>query len=483
MLVAAIVVLALALAYLLCAPRAWRVRLGHLFASGVVLVAVAGAWIAAVALTPAASRPWISGTSDNSALSLAFGYNGIGRVDGQAGGTSFGGRGGGGGAFAGAPGFFRLLNDSLGDQAAWLLPLAFVGCTLAIFLALRGRDRARLGVLLLLGGWLVTAAAVFSYASGIVHTYYTSALAPAVAALVGAGSVAPWRAARRGGVWAGPACLAVAATAALEVVLLRRSGYLPWLQTVVIAAATIAVSLLVAAAFGKRLPWARSLASRIAIAVAVVAFLAAPAAWAETTLEGPVNGVFPGAGPSFVSGLATTGGGFGFGGGPRFGNGRTPAFGNGPPPGFGNGQFPGRGGAPQLGNGGFGGGGGDASQALAYARTHSGTKRFTLIVSGAASAANEVIQGDAIGAIGGFSGRESSESTAFIARLVQNGDARYFLLGGAGFGGAGGPGGRADNRRDVAAQVIQSTCTSVFAVSGLYDCAGKAQAIATSVGG
>ena len=39
-----------------------------------------------VALTPAADRPWVSGTSDNSILSLIFGYNGLGRLSGQAGG-------------------------------------------------------------------------------------------------------------------------------------------------------------------------------------------------------------------------------------------------------------------------------------------------------------------------------------------------------------------------------------------------------------
>ena len=58
--------------------------------------------------------------SDNSALSLAFDYNGLGRITGQTGGTSIGG--GLGGAFSGAPGVFRLINQALGDQGGWLLP-------------------------------------------------------------------------------------------------------------------------------------------------------------------------------------------------------------------------------------------------------------------------------------------------------------------------------------------------------------------------
>src|SRR5439155_7344486 len=168
--------------------------LGHLAVAGAVLVVVAGAWIAAVELTPAADRPYVGWTSDNSALSLALDYNGLGRVIGQTGGTS---RGGGlGGAFSGAPGVLRLLNDALGDQAAWLLPLAIVGGGLALFAAARTRDRRRVGALLVLGGWFVTAAVVFSFASGIMHTYYLSALAPATAGLVGAGALALWRAGR-----------------------------------------------------------------------------------------------------------------------------------------------------------------------------------------------------------------------------------------------------------------------------------------------
>ena len=85
------------------------------------------AWPLLVTLTPAADRPWISGTADNSVWSLIFNYNGVGRVTGQTGapGAGFGG-GGGGGAFGGATGVFRLLQSGLGDQAGWLLGFAVV---------------------------------------------------------------------------------------------------------------------------------------------------------------------------------------------------------------------------------------------------------------------------------------------------------------------------------------------------------------------
>ena len=64
-----------------------------------------GAWPLLVALTPASSRPWISGTSDNSIWSLIMDYNGLGRLDGQAGGPG-GAAGGPGGGFGGGNGLF-----------------------------------------------------------------------------------------------------------------------------------------------------------------------------------------------------------------------------------------------------------------------------------------------------------------------------------------------------------------------------------------
>ena len=93
----------------------------------VVGARLAGARVA----DPAADRPWISGTSDNSIWSLILGYNGLGRVFGQSGGPggAAGGPGGGGRAapFGGDAGPLRLLNQALGGQAGWLLGVAVVG--------------------------------------------------------------------------------------------------------------------------------------------------------------------------------------------------------------------------------------------------------------------------------------------------------------------------------------------------------------------
>jgi 4-amino-4-deoxy-L-arabinose transferase-like glycosyltransferase len=183
--VALVVVPGIAAAWLWIAPRGRRRALRQLLAAGAVMAAVGGAWPALVELTPAANRPWVSGTSDNSALSLIFGYNGLGRVDGQAGGSA--GGPGGGGLFGGAPGPARLLNSAIGGQAGWLLGVAVVA-GLGILLATRlRRSDPRTGWLLAVGGTFATTAALFSAASGIFHAYYVALLAPFTAALVGAG--------------------------------------------------------------------------------------------------------------------------------------------------------------------------------------------------------------------------------------------------------------------------------------------------------
>src|SRR3954469_7900981 len=111
---ALLVVPAFAVAWLWASPRRIGASVRSLLAGGAAMVAVGGAWPLLVALTPASSRPWISGTSDNSIWSLILDYNGLGRLDGQAGGPqALGGGGGGGGFFGGSTGPLRLLNSAL----------------------------------------------------------------------------------------------------------------------------------------------------------------------------------------------------------------------------------------------------------------------------------------------------------------------------------------------------------------------------------
>lgn len=178
MAVALFVVPGIALAYLWIAPRGRVAALRQLTLGAVAMAAVGLAWPLLVTLTPAADRPWISGTSDNSIWSLIFNYNGVGRVTGQTGAPGAIGGGGGGGAFGGSTGVFRLLQSGLGDQGGWLIGFAIVaGIGLLVASRLR-RSGPRSGWLIAVGGAFAVSAVVFSYASGIFHPYYVSFLAP-----------------------------------------------------------------------------------------------------------------------------------------------------------------------------------------------------------------------------------------------------------------------------------------------------------------
>ncbi|MDQ6751473.1 MAG: glycosyltransferase family 39 protein, partial [Actinomycetota bacterium] len=302
---ALLVVPALAAAWLWVAPRGRRTAIGQLLAGGGAMAAVGGAWPLLVALTPASQRPWISGTADNSIWSLIFGYNGLGRLDGQAGGPPGGGAGPGGGGPGGGGGFFggdtgplRLLNDALGGQAGWFLGFALVG-GLALLVATRlRRADPRSGWLIAVGGIFLTCAVAFSAASGIFHPYYVSELAPFTAALVGAGAVHFIESGRTTRVLA---VLAVIAGVACEIAVLPSGGGLGWLPLVLGGVGLVAAWYLVRPERNRRLRTG-------VIALFLGTLLIAPASWAFQTLGHATNGTFPSGGPSSAAGFGGPGG-------------------------------------------------------------------------------------------------------------------------------------------------------------------------------
>ncbi len=121
MLQAFLVVPAFGLVYLLVAPVSLRRRIIQLAVAAAVMVAASGWWVAIVQLTPAADRPYIGGSQDNSLLNLIFGYNGFGRLTGNETG-SVGGIGTTGSMW-GSTGLGRLFNASFGGQVSWLFRL------------------------------------------------------------------------------------------------------------------------------------------------------------------------------------------------------------------------------------------------------------------------------------------------------------------------------------------------------------------------
>jgi 4-amino-4-deoxy-L-arabinose transferase-like glycosyltransferase len=482
--VALLVVPGIAVAWLWCRwddPRGRLRALRQLLAGGAAMTAIALAWPLLVTLTPAADRPWISGTSDNSIWSLIFGYNGLGRVAGQTGGPGGGGGPGAGGGtmFGGATGLFRLLQSGLGDQAGWLLGFAIVAAVaLVVLTRLRGRD-PRTGWLIIVGGAFATTAVTFSYASGIFHPYYVSLLAPFAALLVGAGVgemlPAPFGVASSGRAARVIAPAAIAGGVVTELVVLGKlNGQLSWAVPLVIALGSGAAVLL-----SIKLPTRLRVA---AVSVAIAALLAAPATWAAETLGHATNGTFPTGGPASAS-FDGPRGRFGPGGGGQAGPGAQ----FGPPGGHGamRGGMPGAGGSPAImGGAGVGGGmlGGNSTSlqaAIEYAKAHGGG---TIGVSSQSGAAAAIVSSNAnVAGLGGFSGRESSVSVTWLASQVRSGHLRW-VIADTSTGGMRLPG---DTRTgsQTAISAVEKACSSVtITTSGggsvkMYDCQGRAAAI------
>ena len=198
MLQAFLVLPVFALVYLVAAPTPVRRRLVQLLAALAATIVSAGWWVAVVELVPASSRPYIGGSQTNSVLDLVLGYNGLGRLTGNETGSVTGGGAGQGGSMWGATGWARMFDGEIGGQIAWLIPAALLLLAGGLWLTWgRPRTDRRRAAYLLWGGWLLVTGLVFSFMQGIFHAYYTVALAPAVAALVGMGGVGLWE--RRSG--------------------------------------------------------------------------------------------------------------------------------------------------------------------------------------------------------------------------------------------------------------------------------------------
>ncbi|WP_327064836.1 ArnT family glycosyltransferase [Kitasatospora sp. NBC_01302] len=70
---------AFGLAYLLVAPGPLRRRVWHAVVAGAVCAAVSVTWVAMMELVPAKDRPYVDGSTNNSAIAMVFGYNGLDR--------------------------------------------------------------------------------------------------------------------------------------------------------------------------------------------------------------------------------------------------------------------------------------------------------------------------------------------------------------------------------------------------------------------
>ncbi|MET7732310.1 glycosyltransferase family 39 protein [Streptomyces sp. NPDC005402] len=459
--------------YVYASKLGWKKKVGNLALAAVALAVSSFWWATAVSLVPADDRPYIGGSTDGSAWNLIMGYNGLGRVLGGEG-NGGGGGGGGGGTFAGTAGIGRMFNDILGGQISWLIPFAFLALVAGLVLCGRApRTDATRAALVMWGGWLVLHYLTFAMAEGTMHPYYTTALAPGIAALTGAGGVLLWRAFRSGDVrwsWVLPAGLAV--TGVWAIVLLRRAtGWNTWLWPAVgVVMALAIVGLFVFRTAGSS---TRARLLGVSVAAAIVAALAGPTAYAASpalsSASGGMGGTNPTAGPSTGGGMGGPGGGGGRGGfggngggpggqqdgtrqggqaggelpGGNGGGQMQPGGGagelpRGGAPGGTNGEFPGGGTAPGGGPSGGGGGmGGSVDSALiSYLEKHQDGAKWLLAVSNSQSAGQLILSThEPVISMWGFTGTDQAMTLAKLKELVQKGELHYIQLGGGGMGG------------------------------------------------
>jgi 4-amino-4-deoxy-L-arabinose transferase-like glycosyltransferase len=397
MLQAFLVLPAFAVAYLVAAPVSLGKRLLHLLGALGATVVAAGWYLVVVALWPAADRPFIGGSQTNSLWELVFGYNGFGRITGDEVGSVGGGAGGGGGW--GSTGLTRLFGSEMAGGIAWLIPAALLALGAGLWFTRRAprTDRSR-AALIVWGGWFLVTALVFSYMGGIIHPYYTVALAPAIAALVGTAAVQLWRLRSRpsaSGLLSG----GVALTAVTAYLLLSGSSWQPWLAPTVLVGGLLAAVALFFAAHLTR--WA---ASAVA-AFALVVLLAGSGAYTLATAATTHSGAIPSAGPT--SGFGGRGGGFG--GGP---GGATGGFG-----------------------GGRGGGPGSllsttlpGAQLTALLKQDASKYTWTAATVLSNAAAGYQLASDApVMAVGGFNGTDPYPTLEQFQQYVASGRIHYFL--------------------------------------------------------
>jgi 4-amino-4-deoxy-L-arabinose transferase-like glycosyltransferase len=329
---------------------------------------------------------------------------------------------------------------------------------------LRPLDR-RQQAFVLWGMWFLTQAVFFSVA-GFFHTYYMVMLAPAVAALAGIGAVELARDYRRPG-WRGWLLpIALVATALVQALWLSTfPAYGRWLTPLVVGTCVLAAGLLVRLRFiqmqaktqpeaqqqtqarivlaevaSGRAPaaigslpeallgrvghvgyariagtaaWARRMATPTTIGFAVMAaglaaLLLAPATWVTVSLARG-GAALPVAGPVGQGGF---GGGFG----------RRPATASPTtPPAQDGAATQETGNTPYQVN----------ARLVAYLDAHQGSARYLLATTNANSAAPFILATDKpVMAMGGFLGSDPILTPDALARLVAQGQVRYFLLSG-----------------------------------------------------
>ena len=310
MLEAYLCVPAFGLVYWFSCRQPWKIRLRHLALATGLLLAVSFCWLLFVDLTPAALRPFVGSSTNNSAFQLAFFYNGLGRAIGnitdppshqlivsmaketkliqylqenvpEA--TA---------AFSiGEPGLLRMLSEPLGWQIGWFMPLTLLGMLGVKWdkPSIWPLNREQQG-LALWGCWFLTTFILFSSAQ-FFHPHYTVMVAPSICALVGIGISALWQGETR----LSRRLLALACAGTIVMQYALCCAALPTLAICWLILPLLAVAFLIAVAL-----WLKQSAPRVRatlIAVLLLLLATCPVIWSMIPIMQDRNGPFPFAGP------------------------------------------------------------------------------------------------------------------------------------------------------------------------------------------
>jgi 4-amino-4-deoxy-L-arabinose transferase-like glycosyltransferase len=358
-------------AFLLTAPGTVRRRIGQLLAGGGAMLAVSAGWYGTMMLIPAGDRPYVAESTNDSWFQMIFSANGLKRITGAP------------AAGHGSSGPLRLFGaSSIAAQAAWLLPLALLGVILGVWLSRRWpRTDRRLAALVVFGSWLLCGYIAFSFSRGTFHSYYTSAIAPPIAALAAATVV---MLAERLSRSVTSALLLTGALLGSSVVswtiLGQVPSFVPWLRWVVLASGVLAAIAVARMGIERRPP--RPLPAALTVAAAMLALLGGPAAYSIATVGFGRTGASPTAGPQSLT--------------PVWDRARDGSF------------------DPRL---------------VAYLERYRGRARYLVAVGGSDFAAPiGLASRAAIITLGGFGGEDPSPTVAQLESLVDSGDLHYVLL-------------------------------------------------------
>lgn len=431
-----LVIPALGLTYLLCAPRKLWTRIWHLALALLVILILSILWVAIVDMVPASLRPYVGSTQDNSEISLAFGYNGLNRFNVGANLTpspnkstvtkknSVGTISGhlkstghpkiidsnlankpatGWGRFFQTinVGPFHLFSVALGGQIAWLLPFALLAI---VALAWQRRfdfqkDRQQLG-LVLWGIWLLTMAFFFSESPSF-HVYYMTVMSPGLSALVGIGLVTMWHDYRAAG-WQGWLLpLALAVTAITQIYML--TAYPHYTHRIILficIVTSVAVIVLLLLRIKQMLKMHKHFFNlgRILVGIELLVLCLAPAVWSGYSVIHNFEASVPTAGPNTTQANTLT-----------FTNIKTAL------------HTTKQQGTKIVGN--------QFADLISYLQTNQGKTKFIVAIQGTNISDSIILAiNKPVMALGGFSGKDQILTTSSMQTLIKQNIIRFFLV-------------------------------------------------------